>query len=85
MKSNFISCLTSIKSMVTAVKIVLFHIHQQNGHFTTEFRKKFLCKMDYNIIRHFFSKSSCYLQTFFVINFLRNEKQFYYSFLHLSI
>ena len=44
MKSNFISFLTLIKSMVTAVKIVLFFIHQQNGHFTTEFCKKFLTK-----------------------------------------
>ena len=42
MKSNFISFLTLIKSMVTAVKIVLFNIHQQNDHFTTGFRKKFL-------------------------------------------
>ena len=34
--------------MVTAVNIVLFYIilyqHKQNGHFTTEFRKKFITK-----------------------------------------
>ena len=34
MKSNFISFLTLIKSMVTAIKIVVFYKHQQNGHFT---------------------------------------------------
>ena len=34
--------------------------------------------MDLNIIRHlFFSKSSRY-QPIFIINFLRNEKQFYW-------
>ena len=46
MKSNFISFLTLIKSMVTAVNIVLFYIIlYQHGHFTTEFRKKFITKL----------------------------------------
>ena len=34
--------LTLIKSIVTAIKIVIFYKHQQNGHFTTEFHMNFL-------------------------------------------
>ena len=37
MKNNFISFLTEIKIIVTAVRIVVFYKHQQNGYFTTEF------------------------------------------------
>ena len=44
MKNNFISFLTFIKIIVTAVRIVVFYKHIQNGHFTTEFRNKFLSK-----------------------------------------
>ena len=44
MKNNFINFLTLTKIIVTAVKIVAFYKHKQNGHFTTEFRKKFLTK-----------------------------------------
>ena len=40
----FINFLTLIKIIVTAVKIVVFYKHKQIGHFTTEFRKKFLTK-----------------------------------------
>ena len=43
-KSNFTSFLTEIKSIVTAVKIVPFYKQPHYGHFTTEFRKKFLAK-----------------------------------------
>ena len=44
MKNNFISFLTEIKIIVTAVRIVVFYKHQQNGYFSTNFRKKFLTK-----------------------------------------
>ena len=44
MKNNFINFLTLIKIIDTAIKIVLFYKYKQNGHFTTEFRKKFLTK-----------------------------------------
>ena len=37
MKIIFISFLTEIKIIVTAVRIVVFYKHQQNGYFTTEF------------------------------------------------
>ena len=42
MKSNFISFLTLIKNMVTAVKIVLFYIHQQMVILQQNFVRNFL-------------------------------------------
>ena len=71
MKNNFISFLTEIKIIVTAVRIVVFYKHQQNGYFTTEF-----------FVRNFLRNGSQYnktsllfkifmlLATIFIINFL---------------
>ena len=82
MKNNLISFLTEIKIIVTAIRIVAFYKHQQNGYFTTEFFVR-------NFLRNGFqyNKTSLLfkifmllnvLQTIFIINFLRNEKQLYW-------